>query len=190
MGLSSPNRIVWLYFGALRRSVLDLDSSNGDDERKGNIAICIMLAVSVVEAFLNVLFRVAVSEPEFASKAPSILKDLQSRKTLDSKLKDWPARIFGKGLDLEAPHTKAFFALKERRNRLMHFTSSHQSVAVPGVGIDGLADTSVFDDLTPSDAATALEVAEDMVGELLRLRGIPEAEIPQALHAWTGRVTS
>jgi len=35
---------------------------------------------------------------------------------------------------------------------------------------------------------SALEVAEDMVCELLRIRGIPEERLPHALHMWTGRV--
>jgi hypothetical protein len=65
MGLSSPNRIVWLYFAALRRAVLDLDSSD-DDERKGNIAICITL--DIMRLCEDVMNRLFAAIPAGASK--------------------------------------------------------------------------------------------------------------------------
>jgi hypothetical protein len=70
----------------------------------------------------------------------------------------------------------------------MHFTSTHQTVSLPGIEIHGAADTSVFDDLTVKDAEKGVEIAEGMVEELCRLRGLPEEKIGQALHLWTGRV--
>ncbi len=54
--------------------------------------------------------------------------------------------------------------------------------------IQGLADTTVYDSLEVADAEKALEVAEGMVAELFRLRGMPETQIPGALHQWTGKV--
>jgi hypothetical protein len=38
----------------------------------------------------------------------------------------------------------------------MHFTSSHQTISLSDVTIQGLADTTVYDDLKPSDAENAL----------------------------------
>ena len=188
MNLSSPNRMIWQYFDALRRLVGGLNHSRDETELKQDTALCIMLAVTVVEAFLNIFFRVVVSEPGFTQHKQRVLDDLDKRRSLDRKLRTWPAEVLGKGLDFTAPTPKAFLALKERRNALMHFTSSHETLNLPGVVIQGLADTSVVDTLTLADAAHALEAAEGMVRELCRLRGTPEHQLPHALHLWTGRV--
>jgi hypothetical protein len=143
--------------------------------------------VTVVETFLNALFRVVVSESQFEKHAQLVLADLKKRRSLDYKLRTWPNKVLGKSLNFEAPGPKAFLALKERRNDLVHFTSSHETVIVPGVQIRGLADTSAFDDLALIHATRALEAAEEMVRELFRLRGIREVQLPLALHAWTGK---
>lgn len=187
MNASSPNRMVWRYFNALRRMVRALDSAADDDELKENVAVCIVLGVSTVETFLNVLFRVVVSEPGFTHRQPQILKDIEKRKSLDYKLKSWPKMVFGQGIDFQAPPAKAFLVLKDRRNRLMHFTSSHQTLAMPGIQIDGLADTSAFDTLSRIDAVMALELAEGMLCIVLRLCGVQEDQLPHALHSWTGK---
>ncbi len=188
MGLSSPNRIVWQYFEALRRRVGVLAQTTDDTVLRQDAAICIMLAVTVVEAFLNVFFRVVVSEQGFTHHEQHLLKDLKRRRSLDYKLKNWPQEILAKALDLDSPTPKAFMALKERRNSLMHFTSSHETIDVPTATIQGLADTTVFDMLTANDAADALEVAEGMVAEIFRLHGYSEEQLPYGLQMWTGKV--
>ncbi len=188
MSLSSPNRIVWQYFEALRRLASRIGSLEDDAERKQDTALCILLAVTVVEAFLNIFFRVIVSEAGFTQHEQRLLDDLNKRRSLDYKLRNWPRRVLGKGLDFTAAIPKAFLELKDRRNALMHFTSTHQTVSLPGIEIHGAADTSVFDDLTVKDAEKGVEIAEGMVEELCRLRGLPEEKIGQALHLWTGRV--
>lgn len=133
MNISSPQRMVWVYFNALRRLIRTLDTAATEDEVRENVAVCVILAVSIVETFLNVLFRVVVSESGFTQHEPLILKDIENRKSLDYKLRSWPKIVFGKGVDFEEPTAQAFLVLKERRNRLMHFTSSRQTVAVPGI---------------------------------------------------------
>ncbi|MEA2880604.1 MAG: hypothetical protein QOF14_5800 [Hyphomicrobiales bacterium] len=186
MALSSPNRIVWLYFSSLRRVIAHIDANAPEESIKAEAAICIMLAVTVVEAFLNVYVRVAVGEAQSAAHAASVQKDITDRRSLDYKLKNWPTRVFGKALDREAPAVKAFMALKSKRNALVHFTSSHETLQLPAITIGGLTDTSVFDDLTAADGRSAHRIAEAMVAEVFRLRGIPESQIPQLLHLWTG----
>ena len=127
-----------------------------------------------------------MSEPAFAQHEGLITRDLRRRASLDHKLRRWPHVVFGRPLELDDPMVRSFLALKERRNALMHFTSTHETLTGDGFEIQGLADTSVFDDLTAADAAAALEVAEGMLCVLLRYRGIPEARLPAALHLWTG----
>ncbi|PIT02733.1 hypothetical protein TSA1_19730 [Bradyrhizobium nitroreducens] len=186
MGYSTPNRMVWLYFSALQRRVQAIQAT-GNGAAQADIALCLMLTVAVVETFLNLFFRVAVSEPAFAQHKGRITRDLERRASLDHKLRRWPEAVFGRPLDPDDPILRSFFALKEKRNRLMHFTSTHETFAGDGFQIEGLTDTSVLDDLAPTDALTALQVAEDMMRFLLRHRGVAEAALPAALHMWTGQ---
>jgi hypothetical protein len=145
-----------------------------------------MLTVAVIETFLNLFFRVVVSEPAFAQHEELVLRDLRRRASLDHKLRRWPHAVFGRPIDANDPVVRSFIALKERRNALMHFTSTHETFIGSGFEIRGLVDTSVFDDLEPADAAAALDIAQGMLCVLLRHRGIPEARLPAALHVWTG----
>jgi hypothetical protein len=155
---------------------------------KDDVALCLMQAVAVVETFLNMFFRVAVEEPGFTQHKSRLLKDLKDRRSLEYKLKAWPATILGKAVNFEEPAAKAFLTLKERRNGLMHFTSSHETVFVPGITIHGLADTTILDRLTRIDALDAVEAVEGMIYVLLRARGISEQNLPHVLHSWTGKV--
>ncbi|MCK4394730.1 hypothetical protein KAX17_17655 [Candidatus Bipolaricaulota bacterium] len=184
---SSPNRMVWEYFAALRRLVATLDKVSNKSVLKQEVAICIMLAVCVVEAFLNIFFRIVVSEKAFSQHAFDVLKDLRERKSLDYKVKNWPKSILGQGLDFQSKVPKAFLGLKDRRNDLMHFTSSHDTLTLPGLTLHGAVDTSAFDTLTADDASEALEIAEGMICELFRLRGVPEEDLDHVLHLWTGK---
>jgi hypothetical protein len=141
-----------------------------------------------VEVFLNVFFRVVVSEPEFAGAADRICHDLEdTRVGLDRKLKDWPEIVFAKKLELGAGAGQRFVALKNTRHRLMHFTSSHQTFEHAGVVIHGLADTTLYEDLSSESAVQALGTAEEFLCEVFKLRGISEANLPHALHSWTGK---
>ena len=112
MSLSSPNYIIREYFSGLQRLVRRLDNLQNEKEIRQEVALCIMLSVTVVEAFLNVYFRVVVSKQEFRQHEKMILKDIDNRKTIDYKLKNWPKKIFGKGIDLTSPIPKAFWDLK------------------------------------------------------------------------------
>lgn len=152
------------------------------------------MAVAAVEVFVNLFFRVLVTEPSFQQHKQLVLDDLDTSqpggpKGVDYKLRHWPHKVLGKSLAWQTGVAKDFNDLRERRNALMHFTSSHQSITLPGMEIQGLADTTVYDSLGIGDAAKALEVAEGIVTELFRLKGIPEGQIPGALHQWTGKVS-
>lgn len=133
---------------------------------------------------MNVWFRVLVSEAQFDGYKDQIISDLSKRKSLDHKLKKWPKRLFGKSI--EGPELKQFLTLKNRRNALMHFSSSHETIIAGSVQISGLSDTLVFETLTRTDAVRALESAEGIIRALFRLKGVEEHQLPNALHAWTG----
>ena len=186
MGYSTPNRMVWLYFSALRRRVQALQAA-GNEATEEDLARCLMLTGAVVETFLTLFFRVVVSEPAFAQHEGLIVRVLQRHASLDHKLRKWPQVVFGRPLDPDDSVVRSFFTLKERRNALMHFTSTHETFSGDGFWIEGLANTSVLDDLTPTDAVTAFQVAEGMMRVLLRQRGIVESALTAALHMWTGQ---
>jgi hypothetical protein len=187
MGLSTPNRIVWRYFSALRRLVQTI-SATDEESAAEQTALCLMVTVTVVETFVNVFFRVVVSETGFTQHKNRIDRDLRRRASIDHKLRTWPEVVFGRPLERDEPTYSAFLALKERRNALMHFTSSHESFIGSGFAIHGLSNTAVLDDLRRADAVNAIEVAEGMVCLLLQLRGVPQDQLPHGLHAWTGKV--
>ena len=186
--LSTPQHMVWQYYESLRRRVIGVAGTTDEGAVRQDTATSIMLAVTVVEAFFNVFFRVLVSQSNYVQNEARLLKDIERRKGLEYKLKHWFPEIIGRPLDFNAPAPKAFVELKDLRNKLMHFTSSHQTANVTGLQIQGLADVSVFHSLTAKDAFDALTTAEGMVCEVFRLIGYSEQEIPYHLQSWTGKV--
>lgn len=188
ISLSSPNTMVCNYFTALRCAVdRTLEESDDDNKKKQECAVCVFLSVAAVETFLNVYFRVVVEEDPFTAHKNRLLADIRGPVSLARKLERWPRDILSRALSETEGPGKAFAELRRLRNKLMHFTSSHQTVQVPGAIIHGMADTSAYDSLGDADAEHALRVAEDLLAEIFRLRGIPQERIPHALHAWTGR---
>jgi hypothetical protein len=196
MGLASPNSMVWTYFRSLERIAARVPQIGDPIEQRDEIALAFFLAVAAVEAFVNVFFRVLVDEPggDYISKKGLVLTDLDESepggpKGLKYKLNNWPPKILGKSLAWQTGIARDFEELRLRRNALMHFTSAHETVQIPGnVYIYGLVNTAAYDELNALDAAKAHSVATGMVEELLRLTGIPEEHIPHGLHQWTGKV--
>jgi len=165
-----------------------IEQPESESEARQDAAIAVVLAVQCVEVFLNIYFRVLVSEREFSHAAERICRDLEdTRFGLDRKLKEWPKLVFGKKLSLGAGAGQQFVLLRNIRHRLMHFSSSHETLSVPGAEIHGLADTSVYASLSRDSAVKALHVAEDFLCEVFALRGISVENLPHALHSWTGR---
>lgn len=190
--LSSPNHIVCELFQALRRlcaRVAEAHSAKDESALRQDVAICVILAVQCVEVFFNVYFRVLISEPAYAHAAEKISEDLvRTQCGLDRKIKDWPKLVFGQKLPLDRSAGQRFIELKNLRHKLMHFTSSHETLAIPGVSIHGLADTTAYESLSAQDALEALHAAEAFLCEVFTLRGIVPNDLPHALHSWTGRL--
>jgi hypothetical protein len=180
--------MIWNYCDLVRRLVAEIPNISDEAHQKQQTALVVLMSVTVVEAFTNVFFRVVVSETEFQQHLQRIEKDLKSNKGLDRKIKEWPEAIFGKRFDWNSGIGKDFMTLKKKRNQLIHFTSSHSTLNVGGMTIQGTADTSVFDDLDLNDAEFALQTAEDTIQELLRFRGLGEDKLPWAMQLWTGKV--
>jgi len=184
--LSSPNKMVWAYFSSLRRMCNQVEGHSSDEHKKEDAALCVITAVTVVEIFLNVYFRILISEKLYKHAEEKIKNDLKIKVSLDRKLKEWPELVFGKKIDFSSGAGQKFVGLKKLRNGLVHFSSTWETIQLPGVNIQGLADTSAFDSLGEHSATQALKTAEEFLAEVFRLRGIKEKDIPGALHSWTG----
>ena len=168
---------------------LRADQIEDDEERKQDIALCIILSITAIEAFVNVYFRVVVSEPGFEQHLRRVQSDLKGQSSLPGKLEMWPRLIFGMKFDFMTEPGKSFDSLRKHRNDLIHFKSTHQTISFPGVSIHGLADISAFDALLPSDADNAVHVAEAVIAKLFKLRGIPAEQVPHMVHGWTGKLS-
>ena len=131
--LASPTYMVWELFQALRRHCVRMRQGQlGESEMRQDAAIAVILAVQCVEVFLNVFFRVLVSEATFSHAEERICADLKNTGFgLDQKLKEWPLAVFGQRLELGSGVGQRFQVLKNTRHRLMHFTSTHETLTIP-----------------------------------------------------------
>jgi hypothetical protein len=191
--LSSANRMVWIYFDSLRRVVNRAATVQDSTQQKDEIVLSLFLAVAAVEIFVNIYFRVLVSQPAFRQHKQMVFNDLNVNspggpKGLDYKLRHWPAKILGKSLAWQGGRAKEFDEIRDVRNALMHFTSSHDTATFPNMIIEGMANTTIYDALAPQAALKALNAAEGIVAEILLRSGSTSEQIPQALQAWTGKV--
>jgi hypothetical protein len=182
--------MVWQCYESAVRAALRARDTERPDERSQDILVCVLLAVATAETFLNIFFRIVVEETGYTQHKDRLLKDLTPPFLgLEGKLKQWPKDIFGDPLDLESGIGKEFQKLKNKRNTLMHFTSSYDTLSLPdNITIKGLANTEVFDSLTVEDAFKAIDIIERFIKEILRLKGRSIEKLPSELHFWTGKV--
>ena len=185
--LYSPNSMVWELFQALRRMCNRLSVEKNEEIIRQDSALCIILSVQCVEVFFNMYFRTLASESEFTHASERLLVDLKNtRFGLEQKIKQWPELVFGKKLSLDKAAGQEFVALKDLRHKLMHFSSSHESIVLQGIAIHGLANASVYDSLTAKSAFEALHTAEAFICQVFNLRGASPEKQKQNLLLWTG----
>lgn len=186
----APNSILWRYFACLRRLVHEANTTPDPDLQRETAALAVFMAVSAIEAFLNIWFRTFSEAGLVVAHRATIMADLRNRRPLTYKFKTWPKMCFDKSFDLDRPPAKAFLALVEQRNALMHFTTSYDSIEVPGITVQGLVDITTYQRLGPPDADNAVRVAEEIVGEFFRLQKAGAVEVLKQIHYWTCRVPS
>ena len=185
VALGSINMIVSHYFQCVRRLVTDADPAD-DDLQRENAALAIILAVSAIEAFLNIWFRTFSTEPQYAAHRARILSDLREQRGLREKLKEWPPLFFGQGYDFSCGSPQRMLALIDRRNKLLHYSTNEDSLHLPGIVIEGLVDVRAYSSLTLGDARMAQIVCEDIVRGFFELQGLPPAQVDANVHVWTG----
>jgi len=184
----SPNAIIWRYRATAIRLAREAAEAQDAAVVRGNTATVILLAVATFEAFLNVWFRVATEEAQYREHRDSILGDLKRRRSVRYKAREWPARLFGRPLDFSRGAARDFSNLLERRNELMHFTSSHTTVEIPGVTMSGMVDLTLYESLTPKDAFDAIDTIDELVVEFFATQGYSPEQCVRGRHLWFGRV--
>lgn len=186
---SSPNCIVWEYFAALRRLVAQSRSAGGEAEKRQYSALAVVMSVTVVEVFINLWFRVHAEQHHTSEAVSRLVSDLGHPRpwSLDKKLKNWPKRYLGSELDLSSGPGAEFMRIKDLRNSIVHFNSTHTTLKHEGFEMQGLADTTDYDALSYEKARSALFAAEDLIAEVFVLAGVEREMVKHLLHSWTGR---
>jgi hypothetical protein len=183
--LATPNTLLWNFHDAIKWQIR-LAKHAIDAEQKKHIAIiCIILSVALVEAFFNVFFRLLIEEPKFSHLRDQVLKELEES-SLDFKIKEWPRRFLGVGIDLGKGVGQAFINLKDTRNWLMHFTTTHETFTQETITFQGVSDISRYDQLDVKDSIDALLTSEQVILEVLKLRGIQNDQLERELDYWLG----
>jgi hypothetical protein len=186
----SPNSILWRYFTCLRRLAREASEAADRDLQREASALAVFMAVSAIEAFLNIWFRTFSEAGPLVRHRQTIMTDLSQRRGLRYKFTTWPKMCFDKGFSLDRPPANAFLSLVERRNELMHFTTDYDSIEVPGVALQGLVDITAYQSLKATDAVNAVRIAEEIVGEFFRLQDASGEDVLRHMHYWTMRVPS
>jgi len=181
---SSSNGMVWEYIKILDRIVSNLRPTCNKDELRQDISLCILLSVMVVETFINLFFQVIVSKTPYDRHKDYICKSLRRRDSIDFKIKNWPKRLFKRGLDFSSGIGKKFSDVKNLRNRLMHF-SSIEPLNIDGHEIHGLSNINFYEALEVSDAMNAVKVAEETIFEILKLSGLSGSNLAAQMRRWT-----
>jgi hypothetical protein len=153
--------------------------------------VSIFLAMTAIEAFTNVYFRVIADEPAYAHASERILTELDRRNIPTGvKITTWSQQAFGHTIDETDPRWIQFRELGTQRNGFVHFRSSHQSAWLPGnVAIHGLADLSGFATLSEETPINALRCVVGIVAIIAEARGITPEQMPDFFHSWLGIMT-
>jgi hypothetical protein len=182
--LASSNSMVREYLEILRRISSGLSSVADENELRQNICLCILLAVTTVETFLNLFFQIQVNQSKFRQHKRYILDCLTKRKSIDYKIKNWPEKVFDKSVDFTKGIGKDFLELKELRNQLMHFSSS-ETFSIDGVDLHNVSDISFYDSLKMRDAEKAYSTVFGIIEEILKLSGLTGPQLSGRMLHWT-----
>jgi hypothetical protein len=162
-------------------------------QQQEDVLACIVLAVAAVDVFMNVFFRYLVTLAQFSEHESSIRQDLNQHMGLEKRLRQWPEKVLGARIDFGQGIGQKFDSLRNLRNDLMHFSYEPTDIDLGAFEIRGIAYLDVFNDLSVSDASSALATAEGMVAELLRMwcsvdsSPCKDAPFDVLLWHWTGR---
>ena len=181
---SSPNAMVWTHVRVLERAVERAHRAPDARDARDEVVVAILFAVAAVEAFVDAFFNLEFRQ---SAKPPWSEKqwEQQRRKDLPHRLNIWPEKFFG--VKLSGSHDNGFSQLLKERNRLVHFTNSHETLDIsPDLMIVGLTNTGRYDNLLPDHAAHCLEVCLTEIRRVHSASGRTGESLEGAFHSWTG----
>ena len=181
---SSANSMVWEYYAIIQRFTARLDPSDQKAYHQ-DIAICILLAVTAVESFLNLFFQVLVTRPEYSTHDSFIQNSLKRRWPLEFKINHWPKRFFNKHIDMTTGIGKRFRDLKDLRNKLMHFGDVCKELDIAGSKLHNFTDITFYETFEDKDAWRALHTSLLFIVEVLKLASKDEKQLAGLTVQWT-----
>lgn len=176
--------MVRQYSLALNRLVERVPAPERSDERRQDIAICIMVAVTMVEVFVNAYFQALIQHEPFAIHRAWIMRDLQDRRSLSRKLLDWPRAVFGRTIDEADPKVRQFRDVLRLRNDLVPFRREEGRMRLGDQAVR-MIDTAAFDCLTVDDAVRAANSAYAAIHWVLGCVSSDQAQVEVAMADWT-----
>ena len=185
--LATPNSILWEFYAILLHQVELAAQASEPKQKRRMVATCIILSVTLVETFLNIYFRIVASEQQFAHASTTILEDLRNQSSLEYKIKEWPRLAFGVSIDFGQGVGQEFISLKDDRNWLMHFSSTYESVKVDHITIQGLSNISRYESFDRYNPNRTVAIAEGIIIEIFKLRGMTPGQGPPTLLQWLGK---
>jgi hypothetical protein len=177
--------MVMEYWAVLQGIVHPDHSALDEVQERRQTALAILFAIAVVETFLNIYFRLQVAKEPFQIHEGTILDDLDKRRSLEYKLSHWPNLLFRKTFDQSAGVGLQFKELKDLRNKLMHFTTSHETLRIGDAELHGVSDISIYHNLTLQDSYHAWQTAHSTIAEILRLSGKTDDQVTREMIHWT-----
>jgi hypothetical protein len=187
---STPAGVVTEYFETLRWLTLLAQTARSSTETRRAAAMSVVYAVTALEVFLNLWFRVYAIECTPQEVQAEFEQSLGSKVTLDQKLSKWPMLLLKKKMDLKVGPGGALMALKAKRNSIVHFESTNDTIHASNIIIHCLADTSEYDSLSAMSAVEAVATTEAFVLEIFRLAGFDDKTCEQAQAVWIGKQTA
>ncbi len=192
----SPNYVPTMLFNMLRRlqngpnALIGGRKSAYDSEEQiiQDAMAAVFIGVNVVEAFMNIYFKVHAEENSTFTWYTTIISDLSKNSFgLGAKMIKWPKLCFGQVLDNKDPRYVEFEALKSLRNGLTHFKTSHTIIApIPGVTIQGLSDLSLVGHLDADMPGRAVSAVIGFVELILEAHGFSPEQVSMASRSWIG----
>jgi len=148
----------------------------------------IFLGVTAIEAFTNIYIRTVAEEPQFAHARPSLLDAVsdESRMGVERKLRLLASNAFNSSIREADPRWTEFQRLLGTRNSFVHFRSSYQTVSLPGITLAGLADTSIYANLSDETPSWVLACIRGIVELVGLARGAAPEQLRGFVHGQIG----
>lgn len=184
--LGSHNYMVSNYFDIAHSIAIETLDEKDKKIINSKTALVIIMSVSAVEAFINIFGRLWVEQNSTFKHSDKILMDLNKKRFITQKIKEWPQLFFDEKLDLSKGTGQDFINLIEKRNALMHFEATYETLEIDNFTLKGLVDISLYNSLQSKDALSALDVSKCFIESWITLQGFEKEHVKASTQHWIG----